>query len=477
MKLVAVTSCPTGIAHTYIAAEKLTKAGLDTGVEVKVETQGSAGTENELTAQEIMEADGVIIAADKGVDKSRFAGKPVYECGTREAIKDPVAIIRLFQDGKVASAGGLKTIEEAKSEQRSRQNPIYRHLMSGVSFMIPFVVIGGLMIAIALAIGGEPTPSGMAIPEGSFWQKIQDIGATGFMFMVPILAAYIAYSIADRPGIAPGMIAGYIAANGSFYNSEAGAGFIGGIVAGFLAGYVALWVKKWKVPRMIQPIMPILVIPIIASLVTASAFIWLLGRPIAAMMGGLTDMLNGMQGGSAILLALILGAMIAFDMGGPFNKVAFLFGASLIGEGNTAIMGAIAAAICTPPLGMGIASLVAKKLYSKEEQEAGKAALAMGLFGITEGAIPFAASDPLRVIPSLIVGAMVASALAMMGGVGDSVPHGGPIVAVVGAIDNIGMFALAIIVGTGITALMVNLLKARRSAKQAREKQASSAAL
>lgn len=462
MKLLGVTACPTGIAHTYIAAEKLSKAAKELGVEMKVETQGSVGTENELTAQEIAEADGIIIAADKGVDLSRFVGKPIYECGTKDAIKDPKGLVQLFLDGKVAVPEGknkLKTVQEAKQEIRGRQNVIYRHLMSGVSYMIPFVVVGGLLIALALAIGGEPTANGLVIPEGSFWMKISAIGGAAFTFMVPILAAFIAYSIADRPGIAPGMIGGFIAANGSFYDSTAGAGFIGGIVAGFLAGYLALWIKKWKVPRMIQAVMPILVIPVIASVVTGAVFIFVIGKPIASLMTGLTDFLNGMQGSSSILLALILGAMITFDMGGPVNKVAFLFGSSMIAEGNIFIMGAIAAAICTPPLGMGLATLLRKNLYNKEEKEAGKAALAMGLCGITEGAIPFAASDPIRVIPSLMIGGMSGAVIAMLGGVGDSVPHGGPIVALLGAIDHVFMFIIAIVIGSFVTALCVNFLK------------------
>lgn len=468
MKLLGVTACPTGIAHTYIAAEKLSKAAKELGVEIKVETQGSVGTENELTAKEIAEADGIIIAADKGVDLSRFAGKPIFECGTKDAVKDPKRLIQLFVDGKVAASEGtkkLKSVEEAKAEIRGKQNPVYRHLMNGVSYMIPFVVVGGLLIALALALGGEPTANGLAIPEGSFWTKISAIGGAAFTFMVPILAGFIALSIADRPGLAPGMIAGFIAANGSFYDSSAGAGFIGGIVAGFIAGYLALWIKKWKVHRMIQPIMPILVIPIIASVVTGAVFIFIIGKPIASLMTGLTDFLNGMQGSSSILLALILGAMIAFDMGGPVNKVAFLFGSSMIGEGNIFIMGAIAAAICTPPLGMGIATLLRKNLYNKEEQEAGKAALAMGLCGITEGAIPFAAGDPLRVIPSLMVGGMTGAVIAMLSGVGDSVPHGGPIVALLGAIDNVFMFVIAIIVGALVTALCVNFLKSMKVRK------------
>lgn len=460
MKLLAITSCPNGIAHTYMAAEKLSRTAEKLGIQIKVETQGSIGVENELTEAEIKEADGIIIAADKTVDKNRFVGKKLIEVAVAEAIKNPEGLIQPFIDGKVEVYGKkLKSVEEVKKERKAKQNPIYRHLMNGVSYMIPFVVIGGLLIALSLAIGGEPTAKGLQIPEGSIWQSILNVGVAGFTFMVPILAGFIAMSIADRPGIAPGMIGGYIAANGSFYGSSAGAGFIGGIIAGFLAGYIAKWIKSWKVPKMVQPIMPILVIPLLTTLLVAFIFIGILGQPIAGIMEGLTNWLNGMQGASSIVLALILGAMIAFDMGGPVNKVAFLFGSAMIAEGNPYIMGPIAVAIAVPPLGMGLATLLNKKKYEKEELEAGKAALAMGLVGITEGAIPFAAKDPLRVIPSIMTGSMVGAVIAMLSHVGDNVPHGGPIVAILGAVENSLMFFVAIIIGAIVTAFMVNSLK------------------
>jgi fructose PTS system EIIBC or EIIC component len=459
MKILAITSCPNGIAHTYMAAENLQKAANKLGVEMKVETQGSIGVENELTQQDIQEADGIIIAADKTVDKSRFVGKRLIEVRVQEGIRNPEKLIQRFIDGNVeVYKHGIKSVEEYKKEMKSKQNPVYRHLMNGVSYMIPFVVIGGLLIALSLAISGDPTGKGLQV-KSEFWNSVLNVGAAGFTFMVPILAGFIAMSIADRPGLAPGMIGGYIAANGSFYGSEAGAGFLGGIVAGFIAGYVAKWIKSWNVPKAIQPIMPILIIPILATLVVAALFVYVIGQPISGIMSGLTDFLNSMQGASSVVLALILGAMIAFDMGGPVNKVAFLFGATMISEGNPYIMGAIATAICIPPLGMGLATLLNKNKYEKEELEAGKAALAMGLVGITEGAIPFAAKDPLRVIPSIMVGSMVGAVIAMLSRVGDNVPHGGPVVAVLGAVDNWIMFFVAIIIGVIVTAFMVNALK------------------
>ncbi|WP_328801314.1 PTS fructose transporter subunit IIABC [Paenibacillus sp. LX16] len=460
MKILAITSCPNGIAHTYMAAENLQKAAAKLGIEMKVETQGSIGVENQLTEQEIREADGIIIAADKTVVKDRFVGKKLLVVGVQDGIRRPEELIQRVMKGNVpVYQAESRSAEGSSQENKPKQNPIYRHLMNGVSYMVPFIVIGGLLIAIALTIGGEKTPGGLVIPDGSFWKTVQDIGSASFTFMIPILAGFIAMSIADRPGLAPGMVGGFIAANGSFYGSEAGAGFIGGIIAGFLAGYVALGIRKMKVGRALQPIMPIIIIPVLASLIVGLIFVFVIGAPVAQLFEALTGWLAGMQGTSSILLALILGAMISFDMGGPVNKVAFLFGSAMIGEGNYEIMGPIAVAICIPPIGMGLAAMINKRKFAPAEREAGKATFTMGLFGITEGAIPFAAQDPLRVIPSIMVGSMVGSVIAMLGNVGDKVAHGGPIVAVLGAVDHVFMFFIAVIVGVAVSVVLVSLLK------------------
>lgn len=457
MKLVAITSCPNGIAHTYMAAENLEKAAAKLGVEIKVETQGGVGAENVLTEQDIREADGVIIAADKAVDKARFVGKRLINTGVQDGIRKPEELINRFEKDNVSTYRG--TGKEEQTSNNSKQNPIYRHLMNGVSFMVPFIVVGGLLIALALTIGGEPTEAGLQIPEDSIWKTIEAIGGAAFSFMVPILAGYIAYSIADKPGLAPGMIGGFIAANGSFYNSEASAGFLGGIIAGFIAGYAALWIKKIKVPKMVQPIMPIIIIPLAASLIVALIFVLLIGAPVAQVFESLTTWLSGMQGSSEIILALILGAMIAFDMGGPVNKVAFMFGSAMIVEGNYEIMGPIAAAIAIPPIGMGLATFMFKDKFLPEQRETGKASITMGFFGITEGAIPFAAQDPLRVIPSIMIGSMAGSVIAMVSNVGNRVAHGGPIVGLLGAVSNVVMFFVAIAVGAIVVALMIKVLK------------------
>lgn len=458
MKLLAITSCPNGIAHTYMAAENLQKAADRLGVQMKVETQGGIGVENELTGEEIREADAIIIAADRSVNKDRFIGKKLLSVGVQDGIRKPEELIQKALSGDVPVYRSASN-SEAGNQQEKKQNPIYRHLMNGVSFMVPFIVVGGLLIAVALTLGGEKTPKGLVIPDESFWKTIEQIGSASFSFMIPILAGYIAYSIADKPGLVPGMIGGYIAATGSFYGSASGAGFLGGIIAGFLAGYSALWIKKLKVPKAIQPIMPIIIIPVFASLIVGLAFVFLIGAPVAQIFESLTVWLAGMKGSSSILLALILGAMISFDMGGPVNKVAFLFGSAMIGEGNYEIMGPIAVAICIPPIGLGIATFFGKRKFQESEREMGKASFTMGLFGITEGAIPFAAQDPLRVIPGIMAGSMTGSVIAMIGNVGDRVAHGGPIVAVLGAVDHVLMFFIAVIAGSLTTALLVNVLK------------------
>lgn len=467
MKIVAVTSCPNGIAHTYMAQEKLEQAAHELGINIKVETQGGVGVENQLTAKDIEEADGVIIAADRQVDLSRFHGKLLINENVRAGIHHPKDLIERIQQKKASVYQSETQDENAKLSSDEKQKHkgmqhVYQHLMNGVSFMVPFIVVGGLLIAIALTLGGEKTAThGIVVPDDSFWKPFEKIGALAFSFMVPILAGYIAMSIADKPGLVPGMIGGAIAADGSFYGSDAGAGFLGGIVAGFLAGYIAKWIKQVKVPKAMAPIMPIIIIPIISSVIVGLIFIYVIGAPIAGVFAGLTAWLKGMQGANIVILAMIIGAMIAFDMGGPVNKVAFLFGSALIAEGNYSVMGMVAVAVCTPPIGLGIATFVNRRKFNHNEIEMGKASFTMGLFGITEGAIPFAAQDPLRIIPANIIGAMVAAVIAALGGVGDRVAHGGPIVAVLGGIDKVLIFFIAVIIGSLVTAALVLVLKKR----------------
>ncbi|KUN98189.1 fructose-specific PTS transporter subunit EIIC [Streptomyces caeruleatus] len=465
LKLLAVTACPTGIAHTYMAAEKLAQAAESRGIDMKVETQGSIGAENVLDDNDVKHADGVIVAADKDVDLSRFAGKRVLTVGVAEGIRHPEQLIERVLSAPVHTGGGAPT---ASTGGGGRERSVgYKALMNGVSYMIPFVVVGGLLIAISLSLGGHTDPSGgLVIPKDSFWMDINNIGVIGFTLMVPILSGYIAYAIGDRPALVPGMIGGWIANTGELYGSKAGAGFIGAIVTGFLAGYLVLWIKKVKVPKFAQPIMPIIVIPIVATTALGLFFIYVIGKPISWVFEHLTSWLSGMTGTSAILLGAILGLMIAFDMGGPVNKTAFLFGAGLIATGNQTVMGMCAAAIPVMPLGQGLATLIRKRLYTEQERETGLASLFMGCFGISEGAIPFAAARPAQVIPANMLGGAVAGAVAGVAGVEDAVPHGGPIVAVLGAVSGVPMFFVAVVIGTVVTALttvaLVDLSERRR---------------
>ncbi|MCM3813055.1 PTS fructose transporter subunit IIBC, partial [Streptomyces sp. DR7-3] len=471
LKLLAVTACPTGIAHTYMAAEKLAQAAESLGHSMKVETQGSIGAENVLSDNDVSEADGIIIAADKDVDRGRFVGKRVLVVGVADGIHRPERLIEQVLDVPVYEGDGQDAGRGAASAGRGSgggggraggggsggsgkgRSITYKALMNGVSYMIPFVVVGGLLIAVSLALGGDTTSKGIVIPDDSFWKTVNDIGSIGFELMIPALSGYIAYAIADRPALVPGMVGGWIAAHGDLYDSEAGAGFIGAIVTGFLAGYLVLWIKRIRVPKFVQPIMPIIVIPIVATSALGLFFIYVLGEPISWVFENLTDWLGGLTGTSAALLGIILGLMIAFDMGGPVNKTAFLFGAGLVSK-NPEVMGACAAAIPVPPLGQGLATLLRRRMFDDQERETGLAALFMGFFGITEGAIPFAAARPARVIPANMLGGAVAGAIAGVASVEDNVPHGGPIVAVLGAIGGVPMFFVAVVGGTAVTALV-----------------------
>lgn len=452
-KIIAITACPVGVAHTYMAAENLERKGKEMGIDIKVETHGSIGIENGLTEQDIAEAEGLIIASDKDIDKARFQGKRIIEVPVREGIDRPGELIQAVLDGKGNVLQQTNAVKEKSEGDGS--NILYRALMNGVSYMVPFVVTGGLLIAIALSIGGLPTESGFVIPEGSLWASVNAIGGGAMGFMVPILAGYIAYAIADRPGLVPGMVGGYIAVNGSFYGSEANTGFIGGIIAGFLAGYIAKAIKKIPVPKALNSIMPIIIIPVFASVIVGLLFIYLIGQPVASLFTVLTGWLAGMQGANSIILAAILGAMIAVDMGGPFNKTAFLFGSGLIAEGVFNVMGAIAVAICIPPIAIGLASHIFKKKFSEADRQAGTAAIVMGFFGITEGAIPFAAKNPTRIIPAIVGGSIVGAIIAMLTGVGGHVAHGGPIVALLGAVDNIAFFFIAVAIGIVATLAII----------------------
>jgi PTS system fructose-specific IIC component len=458
--IVAITSCPTGIAHTFMAAEGLEQGAAKLGHTIKVETQGSVGAQNQLTASDVAAADIVLIAADTTVDLSRFAGKRIYETGTKGAIGDGAAVVQAALQqaavrgaAKAATAAGLADQAlAAKAAQSASRTGVYKHLMTGVSYMIPFVVAGGLLIAIGFALGGiyvyDDAHKG-TLAANLFW-----IGKASFQLMVPILAGYAAFSIADRPGIAPGMIAGVIA-------DSIGAGFLGGIVGGFLAGYTVRWLNQAiKLPRTLEGLKPVLILPLLGATITGLLMYYVVGGPVASLLSIISLWLKSMQGSSAIVLGMILGCMMAFDMGGPVNKAAYTFGTGLLASQIYEPMAAIMAAGMTPPLGIALATVLFRNRFSDDEREAGKAAAALGISFITEGAIPFAAKDPFRVIPAIMLGSAVAGALSMAFGAQLHVPHGGIFVLPMpNAVSGLAGYAVAILAGTVVTAAALFVLK------------------
>ena len=448
-KIVAVTACPTGVAHTFMAAEALSEAGRALGHQIRVETQGSVGAQDKLTAEEIADADLVLLACDIEVDPTRFAGKRIYRTSTGNALKKPQQTIQAALANAAVEASG-RVASGADTSKSFKEVGVYKHLLTGVSFMLPMVVAGGLLIALSFVFGIDAFEQ-----EGTLAAALMQIGGgTAFALMIPVLAGYIAYSIADRPGIAPGMIGGMLAA-------EIEAGFIGGILAGFLAGYVALAVARHvKLPSSVESLKPILIIPLVASLVTGLTMIYVIGEPVAAILSGLTSFLAGMDATNAVLLGILLGAMMCFDLGGPVNKAAYTFGVGLLASQTYAPMAAIMAAGMVPAIGMGIASFVARHKFSQPEREAGKASFVLGLCFISEGAIPFAAKDPLRVIPACIAGGAITGALSMLVGAQLMAPHGGIFVLLIpNAITPVLLYLAAIVIGSLVTGLGYAALK------------------
>ena len=426
-----------------MAAEALTRAGRGLGHPIRVETRGSVGAKDALTAEEIREAEVVILACDIEVDSSRFAGKRVWRTSTGTALKKSEQTIRdaLEKARVMGGEPGRPAAESGGGSKAGGGGGPYQHLLTGVSFMLPMVVAGGLLIALSFVFGIDAFKQ-----EGSLAAALMRIGGgAAFKLMVPLLAGYIAYSIADRPGIAPGMIGGFLA-------SDLGAGFLGGIAAGFIAGYAARGLSRYvKLPASVESLKPILIIPLVASLVTGLVMIYVVGTPMAAIMSAVTGFLTNMNSGNAILLGVLLGAMMCFDLGGPINKAAYTFGVGLLsaGAGSYGPMAAIMAAGMVPPIGMGLASLLARSKFSKPEREAGKASLVLGLCFISEGAIPFMAKDPLRVIPVSMVGGALTGALSMYFGVQLMAPHGGLFVLLIpNAVNHVLLYLLSIAAGS-----------------------------
>ncbi len=456
--IVAITSCPTGIAHTFMAAEGLEQGAKALGHTIKVETQGSVGAQNTLTGADIQKADLVIIAADTKVDVSRFTGKPIYETSTNAAIKNGQAVVKDALAFATASpvqaprADYVTQVQAAKAARSKARRGPYKHLLTGVSYMIPFVVAGGILIALSFAVAGYQVAFDTS---NSFGAALFTIGAkAGFALFVPVLSGYIAYSIADRPGLAPGMIGGILA-------GLTGSGFLGGIIAGFLAGYTVYWLNRLiRLPRNFAGIMPVLILPVLGSLIVGLLMFYVVGVPVHAANVALTNWLKGIQSTNAVFLGLLLGLMMAFDMGGPVNKAAYAFSVGLLGSGITAPMAAVMAAGMTPPLGLALASLVFKNRFTHDEREAGKAAWVLGLSFITEGAIPFAAEDPFRVIPSIMIGSAVTGALSMLFGCQLHVPHGGVwVIFIPNVVGGLPFYVLSIVIGTVVTAGALFILK------------------
>ncbi|MCR0989240.1 PTS fructose transporter subunit IIABC [Streptomyces albidoflavus] len=480
-RVVAVTSCPTGIAHTYMAAEALQRAGEEEGVDLRVETQGSAGFRR-IDPAVVAAADAVILAHDVEVrEKARFAGKPVVDVGVKAAINRPAALIAEARE-KAAQAGTGTTAEAApKTPDASRPAPmdegaegegfgtrLRTWLMTGVSYMVPFVAAGGLLIALAFALGGYRISDAPSVAEHFAWGEAASwaalmfqTGQAAFGFLVPVLAGFIAYGMADRPGLVPGFVGGAIAVT-------IDAGFLGGLVAGLLAGAVVAAIQRLTIPPVLRGIMPVVVIPLVSSAVVGFLMFVVVGGPIASFQKAMTDWLGELSGANAVLLGVLLGLMMCFDLGGPVNKVAYAFavgGLATPTDGSLKVMAAVMAAGMVPPLGMALATTVRARLFGKAERENGKAAWVLGASFISEGAIPFAAADPLRVIPSAMAGGALTGALSMAFGATLRAPHGG--LFVVPLIGNALLYVVAIAAGTVVTAALVVLLKSRRTVEAA----------
>ncbi|MCG9578020.1 PTS fructose transporter subunit IIBC [Vibrio tubiashii] len=453
-KIVAITACPTGVAHTFMAAEALEEEGKRRGHQIKVETRGSVGAKNQLTDQEIADADLVIIAADIEVPLDRFNGKKMYRTKTGPALKKTAEEMdKAFEQASAYQHSGASNNSPASEEKKGA----YKHLMTGVSHMLPVVVAGGLIIALSFVFGIEAFKE-----EGTLAAALMTIGGgSAFALMIPVLAGYIAFSIADRPGLAPGLVGGMLA-------SSTGAGFLGGIAAGFIAGYAAKFLAdKVSLPQSMEALKPILIIPFVATLFTGLVMIYIVGGPVSGIMNGLTDFLNNMGSDSAVLLGIILGAMMCFDLGGPVNKAAYAFGVGLLASQTYAPMAAIMAAGMVPALGMGLATFIAKNKFEQGEREAGKASFVLGLCFISEGAIPFAAKDPMRVIPACMAGGALTGALSMLFGAKLMAPHGGLFVLLIpNAITPVLMYLVAIAAGTAVTGFTYAFLKNKAEAKQ-----------
>lgn len=449
MKIVGITACPTGIAHTYMSAEKLEVTAASLGHQAKFETQG-AKTENQLSQEEVAHADAIILAIDKDIDMSRFSGKKVKRISTSRAIKEPELVI----EEALNDDGTIYVSNTDKSEAKEQKAGIYNHFMNGVNYMLPFVIAGGIIIALSFAFGitaSDPESADYNVLAGA----LSTIGGgTAFAMMVPALGAGIASSIAGKAGFAPGIVAGLLAANG-------GSGFLGGMIGGLLAGYATdILANKINVKKQFAAIYQLIVVPLVSILVIGLAMVFLIDKPIAWVLDALTNWLNGLGNTSGLMFGLLIGVMMAADMGGPINKSISTFSIGLMSAGVNAPIAACMAAGMTPPLGLALATILFKNKFTKEERTSGQSCWILGASYITEGAIPFAVADPIRVIPSLMLGSATAAGISMAAGVTSMAPHGGIWVMLIpNVMNNLPMYLLAIVAGTVVTALAIGLLK------------------
>lgn len=452
-KIVAITSCPTGIAHTYMAAEALEKMGRELDIDIKVETQGASGAENILTEEEIDAADVVIFAVDKNIDESRFVGKQALTIPANKAIKNTKEVI-----DSALSYNGTNIVKSKNTSEitgNTNMTGIYKHIMSGISYMIPLVVAGGILIALSFAFGIYAYQEKGSLP----WALFEIGGNSAFALMVAVLSGFIAHSIADKQGFAPGIVGGWIA-------STIGAGFLGGLLSGIIAGYLVLFLNKYiKLPKSLQGLKPILIIPVLSTLIVGLLMIYVIGSPIQVVTKYVTQFLANLSGGSAVILGIVFG-LLYFDLGGPFSKIVYTFGVGLLAEGVYGPMGAAMVCGMVPPIGIAISTMVRPKLWEKSEREAGKATLVLGLSFITEGAIPFAIAKPKAVLPACMAGSAVGSIVALLLNVGIKAPHGGFFLTVIpNTIINLPGFIISILAGALTTAILVTALLEIQSRK------------
>ena len=453
-RVLAVTACPTGIAHTFMAAESLENKAADMGISIKVETNGSGGAKNVLTDEDIKNAECIIVAADKKVEMARFNGKRVIQTKVANGIHKAESLLNEATSGNapIYNHAGGGSSEEVSTENESVGRQIYKHLMNGVSHMLPFVIGGGILIALAFLFDDysiDPASFGSNTPVAAF---LKNIGDVAFGFMLPVLAGYIAMSIGDRPALAVGFVGGMLANNG-------GSGFLGALLAGFIAGYLVLGLKKLfdKLPETLEGLKPVLLYPFFGVLLIGAIIIFIINPPVSALNNGITNVLNGMGSSSKVLLGMILGGMMAVDMGGPINKAAYVFGTASLANGQFDIMAAVMAGGMVPPLAIALATTFFKNKFTKRERQSGLTNYIMGLSFITEGAIPFAAADPVRVIPACVIGSATAGALSMFFGCALRAPHGG--IFVVPVITNPLMYLVSIIVGSIVGMIVLGALK------------------